>query len=299
VPISAGKYTLSESGPAGFTNDGWECLGASLDGATLTIATGAEAICAVNNTAIAPTLTLVKQVDNGSTGAGWTSSDWTLTANGPAVVSGASGTDPVTAVAVPVGAYILSESGPVGYAASAWSCQGATVADGTITLAEGQNAICTVTNTAVAPTLTLVKQVDNQHGGTATPADFTLTATGPTTITGTTGSTDITSAKVVAGSYTLSESGGPSGYQASVWSCNSGTQSRDVVTVALGDHITCTLVNHDQPGSNPPPAGPGSSSGGGLPGTGSNASTLLWLALILMTVGAGAVLLARVPRRTT
>ena len=53
---------------------------------------------------------------------------------------------------VEVGTYNLSESGPPGYTASDWVCTGGTSSTITsVTLAEGQNAICTITNTAIAP----------------------------------------------------------------------------------------------------------------------------------------------------
>ena len=82
-----------------------------------------------------------------------------------------------------------------------------------MTLSEGQSATCTITNTAIAPQLTLVKQVDNgTTGGTAVATDWTLTATGPTNLSGQSGSPAVTDATVQVGSYLLAESGGPAGY---------------------------------------------------------------------------------------
>ena len=68
------------------------------------------------------------------------------------------------------------------------------------------------TTTTNRPRLTLVKTVTNDNGGTALPTAWTLTGTGPTTITGATGSAAVTNASVNAGTYTLSESTGPAGY---------------------------------------------------------------------------------------
>ena len=73
------------------------------------------------------------------------------------------------------------------------------------------SATCTINNNDQPATLTLVKTVTNDNGGTALPTDWTLAAAGPTPITGTTGSPAVTNATVNAGTYTLSESGGPSG----------------------------------------------------------------------------------------
>ena len=67
--------------------------------------------------------------------------------------------------------------------------------------------------------LTLTASVDNSGGGTAAATDWTLRATGPTTISGSTGDSGITKAAVDAGTYTLAESGGPTGYSAGAWGC--------------------------------------------------------------------------------
>ena len=97
----------------------------------------------------------------------------------------------------------------------------------------GGNVTCTITNTAVAPQLTLVKQVDNgTTGGTATPANWTLAAAGPTPFSGVSGTPAVTAVPVAVGTYTLSESGGPAGYTASAWSC---------VGVTAGSNGTVTL----------------------------------------------------------
>ena len=81
-----------------------------------------------------------------------TPTDWTLSADGPTPITGTSGSAAVTGAGVEVGDYDLSEAdGPDGYIASDWSCDGATVPDGTITAALGDDITCTITNTAVAP----------------------------------------------------------------------------------------------------------------------------------------------------
>ena len=168
--VNAGTYTLSESGgPAGYTASAWSCTGATATGSSVPVPSGGNVTCTITNTAVAPQLTLVKQVDNGTTGGTATPANWTLAAAGPTPLSGVSGTPAVTAVPVAVGTYTLSESGgPAGYTASAWSCTGVTAgSNGTVTLSTGQSATCTIVNTAIPPHLTLVKQVVNTSGGTA------------------------------------------------------------------------------------------------------------------------------------
>src|SRR5205814_4645380 len=106
----------------------------------------------------------------------------------------------------------------------------------------GQSATCTITNNDNAPALHLRKVVTNDNGGTAVATDWTLTATGPTGISGTTpvdsGST------FSAGTYALSESG-PTGYTASSWVCVGGTQSTNHISLTIGQSATCTITNDD------------------------------------------------------
>lgn len=109
-------------------------------------------------------------------------------------------------------------------------------------------------NAIVVPedaTLTLLKTVVNNNGGTALDTAWTLAANGPTPISGTEGSAAITAAVVTPGQYSLSESGGPAGYTASQYSCvvNGGAPVvGNSVTLAAGDDAICTITNDDQPG---------------------------------------------------
>ena len=89
--------------------------------------------------------------------------------------------------------------------------------------------------------LTLVKQVTNDTGGTAAATDWTLAASGPTPISGPGG----VDSDVDVGTYTLSESGGPSGYTASAWSCVGGSQAGNRITLARDESATCTISNDD------------------------------------------------------
>ena len=115
---------------------------------------------------------------------------------------------------------------------------------GNVTVVPGEMKTCTVTNNDDAPSLTLVKVVTDDNGGTATEADFTLTATGPTGFSGP-GPSVSNGPSFDAGTYALSESG-PAGYSAGVWVCVGGTQVGSNITVANGESATCTITNDDQ-----------------------------------------------------
>lgn len=48
-----------------------------------------------------------------------------------------------------------------------------------------------------------------------------------------------------AGTYALSESDGPEGYNANTWSCVGGVQVDNQITLGLGESATCTITNDD------------------------------------------------------
>src|SRR5207248_2161709 len=149
--------------------------------------------------------TVIKHVVN-SFGGTATAADFTLsvTGNSPAPASFAGHESPGTVVSLGAGSYSVAETGPSGYSASA-------SADCTGSIAVGQTKTCTVTNDDNVPSLTLVKVV---NGGTELPSAWTLSAAGPTPISGPGGATS--GPKFSAGTYTLSESG-PGRYTAGLW----------------------------------------------------------------------------------
>ena len=93
--------------------------------------------------------------------------------------------------------------------------------------------------------LTLINQVTNNNGGSAVPADWTLsTSGGPTPFSGP-GPSVSSDANFQAGSYLLSASGGPNGYTASAWACDGGSLNGATLTLALGESATCTITSDD------------------------------------------------------
>ena len=179
--------------------------------------------CTITNDDMAPSLTLVKEVINDNGGTALTT-DWTLTA------TGYDSENPQT------GTYDLSESGgPDGYTLTSLKCSNSGDAQVTsVTLSLGEDVTCTFVNDDDAPSLTLFKEVINDNGGTAVAGEWTLTATGYDPV-----SPD-------AGTYDLSESGGPDGYTMTSLKCsNSGDNQVTSVTLGLGEDVTCTFVNDD------------------------------------------------------
>ena len=239
LTLSPGAYSVSEGSHFGYqVSYSTDCSG--------TIASGETKTCTVTNDDIPPQLTLVKDVvnNNGGTAA---ATDWVLSATtGPTPVSGAGGV--TSGATFQAGTYALGESGsPAGYAAGNWSCTGGSLVGTDLTLTVGQAATCSIVNDDVPPQLTLVKQVINDNGGTAAATAWILSAAGgPTPISGAGGVTS--GSTFYAGTYALSESGGPAGYTAGNWNCTgNGTQNGSNVTLALGQSAICTIVNDDNP----------------------------------------------------
>ena len=260
TPVSSGAsfnadtYTLAESGPSGYTASSWSCVvtgtqtPVSVTNAKVAIGLGQDVTCTIVNNDNAPSLHLHKTVtnDNGGTAA---ATDWTLTATGSGEgATNLSGSTPVNSdPTFKVGTYALAETGPTGYTAGSWSCDGGTQEGSSITVGLGQDVTCTIVNNDNGPSLHLRKTVTNDNGGTAEATDWALTATGSGEgATNLSGPTPVDSgATFKAGTYTLAESGGPSDYTASNWSCEGGTQDGNKITVGLGDDVTCTINNDD------------------------------------------------------
>lgn len=256
--VNPGTYTLLEKGASGYTGSSWDCGSATVTGGNqVTVAAGADVTCTVTNDDQSSSLTLRKTVENTHGGTA-KPADFTLNATSAAsTVSGAGNSAAVTKQSVAAGTYTLSESGgPAGYVQDgAWDCGALTVKDSKVVVPNGTDVTCTVTNQDQAATLTLKKIVDNGHGGTASPTDFTLKATGTSrTVTGVGDSVDVTKQSVDAGTYTLSEAGGPAGYeQTGDWTCAASggpvNVSNGQVTVANGADVTCTVTNSSRSGS--------------------------------------------------
>jgi hypothetical protein len=133
--------------------------------------------------------------------------------------------------------YQASETQLYGYAASDWGGDCAT--DGSVFLAPGDDKVCIIMNDDIAPTLTLIKTITNDDGGTITDPDaFLLTIDGNATTSGT--------AVTLVGNanYQAGETQQP-GYAAGTWGGDCAADGS--VTLQAGDNKTCTINNDDIP----------------------------------------------------
>lgn len=102
--------------------------------------------------------------------------------------------------------------------------------------------------TAPVTTLTLAKAVIPPAA--ALDSAFTLSADGPTDLTGVEGESSVTNASVTPGVYALSETGGPENTLSRVWQCSGNTgpfvdngNGTASVTINSGDAVTCGITN--------------------------------------------------------
>lgn len=127
------------------------------------------------------------------------------------------------------------------------------------TVKSNETKVCTITNDDNAPKLTLRKNVITDNGGNKHADDWTLKAKfGNSYLINQKGSpanqpvatTQTVDAKAGV-SYELNEYG-PSGYEASDWSCTGGNGNElqgNVVTLELGENVLCEITNDDLQGS--------------------------------------------------
>ncbi|MDD2482786.1 MAG: VWA domain-containing protein [Candidatus Shapirobacteria bacterium] len=228
--VLAGTYTLSESGPTGTNSSVWDCTGgATPTGNILTLSLGQSITCTITNTPIQPKLTVTKIVvnDNGGTKV---VSDFPLYVGSLQVTSGQEN-------GFNVGNYKISETNQPGYSST---ISGACAPDGSITLALGDDKSCTITNDDIASSITLIKNVINNNGGTAGINDFGLSIDG--TLVNSSQKYSIKSNIP----YAINETGLVGYSFVSISGTGCPANLGDTVTLSEGQDITCTITNDDQ-----------------------------------------------------
>lgn len=288
VAVLPGAYVPTETGTVdGYTNGTeWTCTLDSqpddpfvIGSGQIDLVSGDGASCAIVNTAAQPTLQLVKAVEGGPAPA----TDWVLTATpttvvdpvAPTVTNPDGGDTEPTEVYTNTG-YLLSEAGRddidvSGYEAGDWSCVdsgGETVEvtpgdPGTATIAPldvGQQLVCTITNTAIAPTVELHKLIE---GGGSTPSDWVLNGTGadseinPDGTPGDIAATDVAVGDELALSEGPAEGFDDGAFQRGEWVCTivsgpttpalevtqDGPGQATLAGLAPGQNVSCTVTN--------------------------------------------------------
>jgi hypothetical protein len=241
---AAGTYVVTADGVSGYAPTG---SGACNAAGSVTLAVGQNLTCTITVDDIAPTLRVITTVSNNSGGTDVAANfqahvrrNGTEVTGSPQAGVGAPGTEYV----LTPGTYAVTADGVAGYAPSfSAACTG-----GTIDLALGQNATCTITLEDIPGTLRVVTNVVNNDGGDAERDDFDVhvkrngadVAGSPQLGADTPG----TAYTLAAGRYELSADG-EDGYAASFSAaCAGGT-----VDLALAATPTCTITLEDGAGT--------------------------------------------------
>jgi hypothetical protein len=265
--VNTGTYYVSETGA--LTNYS-QSLACTDNGVTVTpgasnslsVADTHTVICTFTNTLKASIE--LKKIWSGT--GGQTTLNVGTAAGGSQVASqqtGADGAAPLTTGTQPVnpGTYYVSETGGLTNYDSGLACTDngspATVgANNSLTLAAGDTAVCTFTNTRQQGSIELKKIWSGTAGQTTlnigTSAGGTQAAT---QLTGVAGAAPLsTGAKTVdTGTYYVSESGGLTNYDSSLACTDNGSPvtpgANNSLAVAKGDVVVCTFTNTRQQGS--------------------------------------------------
>ena len=149
-------------------------------------------------------------------------------------------------VAAPA-SYMLSEKGPDGYDASNWECDGGYLDGNTISLKAGDVASCTITNDDTPPatgTITVIKDVTNNSGGTLEPVDFKLMIDGVT-------AEQNVKIDEPAGPHLITELERPGYQQTGITCVDLGAAGHPTVgqggsvNLVAGQDVQCTVSNDD------------------------------------------------------
>lgn len=236
APLPAGTG-VSPSVATGVTCDGTGLgNGTQTDGLTLDVAFRAVQVrnnpgylCAQGKPRFA-TITVNKVVVNDNGGNNATSS-FTLFLDGTVNTNVTSGSSTLVAP----GEYQVAELGAQGYEAT---FSGDCDADGNITLADGDNKVCTITNDDLRAAVTLIKNV---VGGVATPQQFSMRVNG--TIVPSGNSRQVNSNTNV----TITEDAFP-GYTATgISGAGCPLNLGNIFQLNEGVSITCTITNTANP----------------------------------------------------
>jgi hypothetical protein len=179
------------------------------------------------------TLTINKVVVNNNGGNNLVADFQLFADNGIVPIPMTSGSSTV----VIAGSYTVTETGVSGYVAS---FSGDCDSSGELTLAPGENKQCTITNDDLPGSITLIKNVINNNGGTATAnSAWGLKIDGNTV-------PNNTSVAVTANSNHFINETGRLGYHfVSITGAGCPASTSTPIVLNEGESITCTITNDD------------------------------------------------------
>ena len=258
--LAPGSYSVTETGPqAGWQFTDLSCSDEGQTGgstspgqaANISLQAGESVTCTFSNTKQG-SITIVKNTVGGNDTFAFTGTGTGVSAN--FTIQTAAGTGSTTFNNLAPGSYSVTETGPqVGWQFTSLICGTGGVADpnnaqkANITVPSGGDVTCTFTNTKQG-SITIVK---NTSGGNAT---FAFTGLGGFDVTTTGGTGQKVFDNLAPGSYSVSETGPPTGWQFTDLSCSDEGQTGGStspgqsanISLQAGESVTCTFTNTKQ-----------------------------------------------------
>ncbi len=233
--LSAGSYAVAADTVTGYSLSG-PC--------SVSLVVGDDKTCTITTDDIAPKLKVITTVQNTHGGTAVAADFSTHVRQAGRDVSGSpvAGSGTGTNYTLSAGDFSVSAEGVPGYSATG---SGACAANGSVTLAVGDDKTCTITVADGAPRLTVMTQVVNDNGGTKAPSDFLAhvrSSVGDVTGSPQAGTTSGTLYSLVGGlQYTVTADSMP-GYTMSV---AGDCAANGTVTPVVGQPKSCTITAND------------------------------------------------------
>jgi CSLREA domain-containing protein len=233
--LNAGTYAVAADGLTGYSLSGM---------CSVTLVVGDDKTCTITADDIAPKLKVITIVQNTHGGTAIAADFSTHVRQGGRDVSGSpqAGSGTGTPYTLSAGDFSVSAEGVPGYSATG---SGACAANGSVTLALGDDKNCTITVADGAPRLTVTTQVVNDNGGTKVPSDFLAhVRTGVGDVTGSpqVGTTSGTLYSLVGGLQYTVAADPVSGYTMSI---SGDCAANGTVTPVVGQPKSCTITAND------------------------------------------------------
>ena len=233
----AGDYTIAETQQNGYkledtycTRDGQDVAGISGESFDISVGLNEEVVCTFVNRDIPARVTLVKTVTNDD-GGDLENTDFPVTLDDDTVAWD-------TEYDVDAGDHTVGETQQDGYTTTGWGTDcssGEDPTQGSFTAELDTDYTCTITNDDQPATVTLVKTVVNDDGGTLKAGDF------PAFVDSSPVTWEVAQA-IDAGPHTASETQ-QGGYEAGDWGGDCAADGS--LDAEIGGAYTCTITNDD------------------------------------------------------
>lgn len=239
--LAAGNYSVAETALADWTSDGGACNNGQTP-ANIVLTANQTVTCTFTNAYVPPTATLtVKKILSPASDFG----RFDLLVNGQAKATSVGNDGTTGAMVLAAGTHTVSELAATGTSLENYTAVigGDCAANGTITLAAGDNKTCTITNTYTPPTAKLRIEMTTANSG-----KFDILLDGATQSTNITNGNVSTTISIGTHVVSINAASGTNSADYTT-TFSSDCNATGAITLAKDDNKTCTITNSYAPGS--------------------------------------------------